>query len=179
MNRVMFFVVLGFFHLSTLSKSAIAADRPRLEVGLPMSEVLARWGKPIERIEKESRRQEVWVYPNGEVIFREGAVIAVPGGAGELVRSKPAAPDLQSSGRHAAPPLPHVETPGEADKKSVTGTSSATDVMGEVLRALPAGDSEKPTGRRLGTGAGNRLNRGVPISPIAPLGADDNNGESP
>ena len=37
--------------------------------------VLSHWGAPIEKIELESRHEELWLYEHAQVLFREGHVV--------------------------------------------------------------------------------------------------------
>ena len=59
---------------SLLAEEGIAPRGVSLEDGMPVAEVLKRWGPPKERIERESKRQDLWRYANSEVLFENGKV---------------------------------------------------------------------------------------------------------
>lgn len=54
------------------------ADAPKyreVKKGAPLSDVLAAWGEPSERIERSVKRELVWRYSNGaNVVFKDGKV---------------------------------------------------------------------------------------------------------
>lgn len=61
--------------LSTIP-GAIAADlSKKIPAGGSLGDVLASWGEPTEKIEKEVKREVVWYYPEGaRVTFKDGRV---------------------------------------------------------------------------------------------------------
>jgi hypothetical protein len=57
--------------------SAMAwSQKPMLNKQMGYSDVLQLWGAPIEKIEKETKRQDVWRYADAKVIFNKGRVVA-------------------------------------------------------------------------------------------------------
>ena len=50
--------------------------RPKLELHMGYADVLTRWGPPVEKREFESKREDLWLYGEEKVIFRNGKVIA-------------------------------------------------------------------------------------------------------
>lgn len=46
-----------------------------LESGMAMDEVLKSWGAPVEREEREAKREDVWRYANASVEFSNGRVV--------------------------------------------------------------------------------------------------------
>lgn len=77
-----------------------------LEQGLSATEVLKRWGAPVEREERETKRQELWRYVNSEVLLENGKVLSWRGppvrqAATEQAGSAP----LQPVRQHPAKPL--------------------------------------------------------------------------
>lgn len=116
---------------------AMSQER-ELIAGLSMEEVKNRWGEPLDRVEKESRRVEVWSYPAGEIIFLEGKLTKFP---------------LSQTNAHSGATL--ADSPGSARSAPIppgsSGDLAANDVQGEdqtnvfadVLRAIPDDTSEK------------------------------------
>ena len=58
--------------------TAMGEFRPQpLSPGMTAREVLTLWGSPLERVEQETKREEVWRYPgSSSVSFTVGKVIA-------------------------------------------------------------------------------------------------------
>jgi hypothetical protein len=58
--------------------TAMGEFRPQpLSPGMTAREVLTLWGSPLERVEQETKREEVWRYPgSSSVSFAVGKVIA-------------------------------------------------------------------------------------------------------
>ena len=52
---------------------AAAAQEPA--VGWEQGEVLRYWGAPDEKVEFESKREELWLYRHSQVVFREGLLL--------------------------------------------------------------------------------------------------------
>lgn len=48
-----------------------------IDTGIDKNEVLQRWGPPRERIEQETKRQEIWLYADQKVLLRNGRVASV------------------------------------------------------------------------------------------------------
>lgn len=49
-------------------------DPSELSEGMTRNEVLKLWGPPVEKLEYEAKREDLWVYKETEVRFREGKV---------------------------------------------------------------------------------------------------------
>ncbi len=61
--------------LSNIPPSFAGPKRfPVLEPGMKRSDVILRAGVPKERIVMETKREEIWNYENGNVVFQEGVV---------------------------------------------------------------------------------------------------------
>ena len=61
-----------------LSTSMARAERrlPDLSEAMVAKDVIRLWGAPPERIERETKREEVWLYGESSVTFRAGKVVA-------------------------------------------------------------------------------------------------------
>ena len=165
MHRMACHVTLGICVFVATHNVVAAADRPALEPGIPMSEVLSRWGEPTERVEQESLRREVWVYPVGNVTFRQGAVIDF---AGMKPNSHPPSTQdvARGSGRSRATHA-RIEPPVSTGTVAQPEKSLSTDVIGEVLRSIPSGEEDK-SGARKGGGKGPII-RPTPAGLLPPM----------
>ena len=68
-------VLLGIF--AVLPRWVAAESRrPVLDTTMGYYEVLKLWGPPKEKVLKEVKHEAQWLYPDGEVSFLEGRVIA-------------------------------------------------------------------------------------------------------
>lgn len=105
-----------------------------LEQGMTFQEVVARWGAPRERVEREVSRQDLWIYGGGQVVFEEGRV---------------------KSWRTAEPALPAAKA--EQAKNSNSGTRDPTgaastdpsvvqDILAEIMREPPSTEPDQPKG---------------------------------
>jgi len=78
---------LGFV-LSCTAEHAAAQTRYRsLTAGMGYSEVLQSLGAPKEKGERESRREDVWIYPKVTVVFKEGRLVSWEGTQGKKSQS--------------------------------------------------------------------------------------------
>lgn len=111
---IAFFVVLFLFNENSFA-------RPPSE-GLSKSEVIARYGEPLEKIEMAHIRKEVWRYPRRDVTFFEGKVL-LPSESESLNPSKV------------------VRAPKEKTHNSKK--TNPTVSLGEVLSSLPKDDDPK------------------------------------
>ena len=116
---------------------AISQERELIS-GLSMEEVKDRWGEPLERVEQESRRTDVWSYPAGKVVFLEGRLTKFP--TSETTAHGGTASTKGAALAHSAPIPPEVNADlGTDDFREEQGT----DVIADVLRAIPADAGEK------------------------------------
>lgn len=71
-------MLIQLFVLCTLSQFA-SAEVPltRITKGATNKDVITLIGAPLEQIEKEIKRQTVWVYPSGSIVFSQGKAISV------------------------------------------------------------------------------------------------------
>ena len=49
----------------------------RIAKGASSKEVISLLGSPLERIEKEIKRQSVWIYASGKIIFSQGKAVSL------------------------------------------------------------------------------------------------------
>jgi len=76
MKKLLIRLGLGIIAVSSFQE--VAADfRPQpLTAGMSSGEVLTMWGSPLERIEREAKREETWWYPGQAMVaFASGKVV--------------------------------------------------------------------------------------------------------
>ena len=151
--------------LGSLHSRAVAADRAELTAGMSMAEVLTRWGEPNERVEQESRRREIWVYAGTAVTFHQGVLVEPP--------ALPAAATLKSTHRtgEGSPAAsgahrPVVAPPSPLSQDEMPAGDS--DVIGEVLRDMPA-DDDKSRGGSRAAGRSAPSHRPTPAGLLPPM----------
>ena len=126
-------VTISAFGLAT---SAMAAPRAvPLTNGMSFGEVLQAWGAPKDKLEFESRRKDVWIYPDGrQVTFEDGKV--------------------QKSGLITAASVGGIEVASEEPEKSARLKKptqeevAVEDILEEIMREVPEGASEPSRARR-------------------------------
>jgi len=185
MHRLARFVGMGLLLAHGICLPAFAADSPALRTGISMGEVLARWGAPVERIEKESRRRELWGYPKGTVTFHEGSVVDFPGAVQDVAsplkggfsntisNSKIKRSNGQAQGSQ-------VLAPQEGELNSEAPTTSSSDVISDVLREIPSGEEDKSAGARIGMAPGRLPLRPTPSNlppPMDPSVVEENSND--
>ncbi len=71
-------IVIFTFSVFLLAAFAHAEQflRPELKNSMSYYDVMKLWGPPKEKVEKESKREDVWVYSDSKVIFSQGKVVA-------------------------------------------------------------------------------------------------------
>lgn len=91
----------------------------QLRQGMSFYDVLKAWGPPREKKESEAKREEVWQYESGKVIFQDGKAVAwttkAPGG--ELA---------------AVPLSDQVNTP-TASTDNGTKRKVVEEILGEIM----------------------------------------------
>ncbi len=143
---------------------------PTLRNGMISGDVVKLWGEPVERIEEEVKRRDVWLYPKGgKVVFHESRVIEWSAAAGttQVVNSQ-------------NPPLKEVSPSPE----TVVLNPDTRDLVREIARELPSGpdvpfveSSEPPVNVPVVPNPGqpmqNSLYANPPVGNQAYLAADD------
>lgn len=68
---------IWFLLVNMLLLEQIVAEplKPQLVGGMKYYEVLQLWGAPVEKIEQEALRKDIWLYDNAKVIFDQGKVV--------------------------------------------------------------------------------------------------------
>lgn len=149
-------LALGAFVGGAADVSVAADTQPtRVEVtpGMAYHEVITAWGAPIEKREHESRREDVWIYPELLVHFKEGRV-------SEVDYRNPALAPKKEPPEEAVleEPLEPFEPQGDTAGKAV----GVEDILGEIVDSggaevkppagvpagAPAGAPPKRAGRR-------------------------------
>lgn len=117
----------------------IERDPRDLKTGMSFYEVLKLWGPPQEKREHEIKREDVWIYNNIEVFFKEGRVLAwavrdVRGQFGEVineeVKAEEAPPQESKTLIVRRPPQPGPEV---------------AEILGEIMRETPT-EGASPSG---------------------------------
>lgn len=123
----------AFFSVSLQLADAatVEADLNRIPQGATSNQVITLVGAPIETIERETKRQKVWYYPSGSVVFIGGRARSVylKGSEHDKFREE----EQKKMESHAA---------AAAHAK---GPSPVEDILSEILREVPSeagGDSE-------------------------------------
>lgn len=90
-------------------------------------------GAPIEKIEKETKRTDVWVYQNNNVVFHNGKI------ATEVQDAKPeVAKQIETKDRSESPPA-NVHEQSSRQKKI------SNELLDDILRSIPSDESaDKP-----------------------------------
>jgi hypothetical protein len=123
---------------------------PELRIGMSYSEVAALLGPADEKVERETKREELWRYSHTDALFRNGRVVSWHRVGREA--------DIAEA--NAALPIPgHLSAKAQAAKEKERRIP-LTDILNEVEQITPADAS---TGGALGMPP-NAL-RGVPPPP--------------
>ena len=104
---------------------------PPLATGMHYAEVLALWGQPNEKQEKEPTREDIWIYRNSVVTFHEGRVTS-----------------WKSTTVVALPsPAPSISEQAAKDKRGKDSVG-VEDILTDIMKNVPSDDSpEPPAGR--------------------------------
>jgi len=118
-------IVIGVVAFAAVASSSVAAQMRRHDLfsaGAPLSEVLAAWGEPEERVVRSVKRELVWNYKGGaRVIFKDGRVVSYKVGPR----------DSQHEAKKAAE--------AEIAKKAVSASPESKDFLREIVREIPSG----------------------------------------
>ncbi|MFM1848321.1 MAG: hypothetical protein RL417_1795 [Pseudomonadota bacterium] len=132
--------------VALFGETTYAEFRPQpLVAGMSPREVLTQWGAPLERLERETKREEVWWYPGRAMVsFSSGKVVewtlgtppraAIPLSAA-MVSAMEQGTRAAASSAESAPPA--------GDRASSGGTVSEGD-MQEILDAIADGGASSP-----------------------------------
>ena len=74
-----------------------------LSEGMSYRDVLDAWGPPVEKVEKEARRMDVWVYDDSRVEFSNGKLTRIESTSGEKVALKGEEQSQRESGNAEVP----------------------------------------------------------------------------
>ncbi len=99
---------------------------PPLSNGMNYSDVIAMWGAPESKQERESKRDDIWVYPKGKVFFHEGRVVG-------WVDKTAIALTLQ--GQEDSAPKSGLAKPGQGK------TEEVEQILNEIMKELPSGEA--------------------------------------
>ena len=92
--------------------------------GKEPNQILSRWGAPKEKIEYESKREELWLYERARVLFRNGKVMEVRYLDAEDQTKVAARPIMVDHGGKDSAALLRGEQPGK---------SVVEDILSEIM----------------------------------------------
>lgn len=110
---------------STLADNGVSA----LLEGMRSGDVVQAWGEPSSRQIFEAKREELWIYPQRQVRFREGKVAQWE--------------DLERTEREAELPLALIGA--EATSTDSEKQVAVADILSEIMKE---GEAEEKSGRR-------------------------------
>jgi hypothetical protein len=124
MNKI-FVASLIMASVVTIPPESYADTRlPALKNGMISGDVVKLWGEPVERIEEEVKRRDVWHYPKGaKVVFHESRVVQWSGSVATTQIIS------QSEPQREVPPPP----------EAVVLNPDTRDLVREIARELPSG----------------------------------------
>lgn len=70
--RVKFFVILCIYLITIVTQTSAQLYIPEVKVGMAQGDVLKIFGAPADKVENETKRREIWSYPNRKLIFIKG-----------------------------------------------------------------------------------------------------------
>jgi hypothetical protein len=113
--------VAALLVVSLVGGAVRAETRPaELEVGLSQGAVLSRWGAPLEKEERETKRHEVWRYRGGsQVAFAEGKVVTWVLGMGVFDSRALPVPGTGASGGGKTAASPEEVVMSDGDVKAL------------------------------------------------------------
>jgi hypothetical protein len=134
MRNISFFISILLLILSvlTLSQGASAqGNLARVRQGATTKEVQAFMGDPIDRIEREIKREQLWIYSSGSVVFIKGkaASVYLAGESDDILSLK-----YQDTIAAAKPPVPAAPA------------SPVENIISEILREVPSEGGEAGQG---------------------------------
>jgi len=108
----------------TLSQQALAQGNiARVRHGATTKEVQTLMGDPLDRLEREIKREQVWIYSSGSVVFVKGKAVSVyPEGESSDILSV----QYQDAVAAAKPPV------------QIAPASPVEDIISEILREVPS-----------------------------------------
>ena len=140
-------VILGACFLAIIcSEVALAkVPNPPLMTGMGTEEVVKSWGPPQEKIERETKREEIWRYPEGDLIFRQGHLVNFPGFvAAESKNSVASSAESATDNVKVSPTGAKVTHSGDGHPMTIkqpvaqaTKEVHLNEIFGEVKRGMP------------------------------------------
>ena len=116
--------VLALVLLCLAAPGGAAAERLDGEpaAGMTYGEVIKLWGPPLEKREKELKREEEWRYAEARVIFRGGRVAS-----------------WSSESGLGAAPAAGVEAPAQSARSKVRDPDASVvqEIMTEIMKESP------------------------------------------
>jgi len=127
---------------------------PMLELGMTHAELIKLWGAPEEKIEYETKREELWNYSVGAVRFR----------AGKVVWWKQGQQVYDAAHRHTTGDERDLIA-AAADKQG-TGTGTGEDVeveeiLNEIMKEVPAKGSSAAKPKAVDKNANVEMIKGI------------------
>ena len=100
-----------------------------LKRGATLREVLAAWGEPDERIEREVKHELVWRYKDGSMVVLKNGRVSVF--SSPMIEKAEQARKLEQA---------------EMDRKPAADSSESKDVLRDIVRELPSGPEGPSSG---------------------------------
>lgn len=127
-------VVVVFLLVGVVAREAKADFRPQpLTVGMSQEEVLGVWGAPLEREDRETKREVTWYYPGRAMVaFANGKVSRWDGGA-----------QLRSAIPLSAAMAAGLDAKREAQSPSVSD-GEMQDILDEIVERSEAESTAAP-----------------------------------
>ncbi|HMO01626.1 MAG TPA: hypothetical protein PKD37_03165 [Oligoflexia bacterium] len=126
MSTLLLFLLSFFLCCFQEDSLADTDNKPLLELGMSYIDVIRLWGPAQEKMEREAKREELWIYSKEcSVLFREGVVSAFQNRVGDKEQ------------------LPLIKTANRQDQsnrnKSVAYSGAkknfnASEILGEVMK---------------------------------------------
>ncbi len=99
----------------------------RVQHGATTRDVQALLGEPVDRIEREVKREQLWIYPSGSIVFVGGKAASVYSGV--------AAEDILTARTHG------TNLAAKAVSREVQA-SPVENIISEILREVPSEGGE-------------------------------------
>lgn len=125
---------------------------PELKTGMTYLEVIKLWGSPVEKIEYEIKRKDVWVYKRNKLVFVNGHLAAIQDVAGKNTLTQAALIEEKKEVKNI-PLQPAGSTKPDQDV--------VDDILSEIMKD-PSNSDGDPKSSNAGPGAAPNMINAVP-----------------
>ncbi len=117
------FIVLMLFSIILSNKVSVSEPRlPELKKGMTNLEVVKLWGSPEEKIEKEIKRIDIWIYKNSKLVFNRGTLVSIEDSQGVDILA-------------AAQNTPIVDkSANQASQNQIANQDVVDDILSEIMK---------------------------------------------